>query len=589
MIITIGANSFSYSIDTLGDEIEILDLDDEEPKEQVDNENPDQQVPENPEEQKKDEDPVDTDNPKEDEEPKDFEEPADQEDPKDSEDQENPEDSDEPDDTDEPGNPDETKDPDDSEEPNESGEPMNPGEPEFLPYKVVFFLDNKEIEDWNYEGEVPAEDPFVWSIKEPDYNDLPEGYILDEDNSTELPFEVTEEDYTIFVYYVMDEFMLMAIGTPGYYTVDLNTIIVPTTLQGESVNTHTIPVILWSQGGTVYAAIKSTHQLQYMKLSNLTSTNFDEYNPLVKIYVDGIEYAPTGGLQGNTKDAHWTVFMFDSSKLNIPEDGQLTFFIKGIGGGHDVGGPLIVHVPKIDVTGYKEWVGGGNMPPVTLQLMRKVANGILTEYKTGVVDGIVDANENPAWSYTWKGVPEYSPYGQPYIFSIDEETVPPDYEKTLDGLTVINTFVPKGEITITKIVENYSGDQVFDIFIYGSNGKTYTLTLKNRESGKIEGLEYGEYEIKEIIPMNFELVSISTKVITISPSNIVDSAIVTNRRNNDGWFYDDDELVNNITVGVTTTRSRPIEERHPIDLEQDIVLPKEDFVDDEIILEEDFD
>lgn len=152
----------------------------------------------------------------------------------------------------------------------------------------------------------------------------------------------------------------MGIGTPGSYTSGSDTYVVKTILDDSSNNDHTLPRLIWSKDGIVYAAVKSTHNLDYMKLggesindSGVTSNDKDKYNAGVFINVDDTGYDPKYELTSATQKAHWTVFKFTLSDLTIPADGSLAFFVKGIGGGHDVGGFLLVEVPKISITGEK--------------------------------------------------------------------------------------------------------------------------------------------------------------------------------------------------------------------------------------------
>jgi hypothetical protein len=92
----------------------------------------------------------------------------------------------------------------------------------------------------------------------------------------------------------------------------------------------------------------------------------------------------------------------------------------------------------------------------------------------------------------------------------------------------------------------------FDIFVNGPNGTEYVVTLKNGESVTLENLEIGTYTISEIVPMNYKLVGITNSSISLSLNNLDGSSTVTNKPDNDGWFYDDDPLVNKFKVGILT-------------------------------------
>ena len=51
----------------------------------------------------------------------------------------------------------------------------------------------------------------------------------------------------------------------------------------------------------------------------------------------------------------------------------------------------------------------------------------------------------------------------------------------------------------------------------------------------------GTYTISEIVPMNYENIGIQPSEITLTREESEKSVVVTNKRTNDGWFYDDDE------------------------------------------------
>lgn len=297
----------------------------------------------------------------------------------------------------------------------------------------------------------------------------------------------------------------MAIGTPGYYTTDPNAIVVPTQLKGQSTNVHTKPHMLWANGDKVYVAVKATHTLQYMTLNGVNNVGSEVYDPWISIFVDGTEYKPDD-LTGNKKDSHWTVFEFNLADLNLDDDGEYPFFVKGIGGGHDVGGHLLFEIPKTDVKAKKVWVGGTERPAVTLQLMAQVGNGEKKVLRTGEVDG----TETPAWTYTWTEVPQYDPYGRAYTFTADEETVPVNYEKSIDGLTVTNTYNPKTiDIAINKEWIGPEAESVtIKLFANGEDtGQTLELYKENNWSGSFTGLN--KYDDKTGDPITYTVEEVS--------------------------------------------------------------------------------
>lgn len=105
----------------------------------------------------------------------------------------------------------------------------------------------------------------------------------------------------------------------GQYSPDPNGYVAPTTMEGISTNAHTVPVLLWANGNTVYAAVKSTHTLRFMTLDGLLAHDRDTYSAGVQIKVGNKNYKPNEGLNGNTKDAHWTVFKFNASDLFLED------------------------------------------------------------------------------------------------------------------------------------------------------------------------------------------------------------------------------------------------------------------------------
>ena len=282
--------------------------------------------------------------------------------------------------------------------------------------------------------------------------------------------------------------MPMAISTPGVYTTDPNSIVVPAKIEGVSTNAHTLSEMVWANGNIVYAAIKATHGLESMTLNGVTTTDMDQYNANISIFVDGKEYVPNG-LSGNTKDSHWTVFKFNLSELNLDESGLYPFSVKGIGGGHDIKGNLLFTIPKIDVEVKKVWVGGTERPEITLQLIGQVED----EPSKIIASANVDGTETPAWTHKWTQVNEYDPYGRPYTHTANEETVPTNYDKTLNGLTVTNTYNPNQlNIDVTKKWIGPSANAVtIKLFANGvDTGKTLILNEGNNWSGSFKDLNH---------------------------------------------------------------------------------------------------
>ncbi|EMR06504.1 Collagen adhesin precursor [Bhargavaea cecembensis DSE10] len=301
--------------------------------------------------------------------------------------------------------------------------------------------------------------------------------IPDESDETEESAEQTEED-------TLTELPPPKAGlaaATGQYTPDPNAIIVPTRLEGVSTNAHTRPVLMWVNSGLVHVAVKSTHRLEYMELVGVRNTTFDRYNAQISITVGDDEFKPDG-LNGNTNDAHWTVFKFFADDLFLKDRTNYPFFIKGIGGGHDVRDNLVVTLPVADVTANKNWVGGKEHPAINLQLIAQ-AEG---EARRIIGAEKVDGTETPAWSNTWLQVPQYNPFGRPYEFTADEVEVPVNYVKTIKGTTVTNTYDPvKRTIKVEKKWIGPAGESAtVQLMEDGADtGQTITLSEANNWTG----------------------------------------------------------------------------------------------------------
>lgn len=94
--------------------------------------------------------------------------------------------------------------------------------------------------------------------------------------------------------------------------------------------------------------------------------------------------------------------------------------------------------PKIDVTGKVVWVNGPKeKPSVRLQLVQNEA-----------AYGPMVTLENGKTEHTWKDVEERDRDGELYTYTVLEHPVPADYKRTIDGLTVTNTYVrPTKDVT----------------------------------------------------------------------------------------------------------------------------------------------
>jgi len=139
------------------------------------------------------------------------------------------------------------------------------------------------------------------------------------------------------------------------YPKDSSGIVLDADITGDSQNDHTYAKAFWTNGDTVYLMAESTHFLKEVSLLNgsggkITSTTFDRYPPGESITVDGKTYKHDES-QGNTKDAHLTVFKFSLSSI-LSQIGLNESGIYGIeviseqGQGHWIYGSLIIKIPK---------------------------------------------------------------------------------------------------------------------------------------------------------------------------------------------------------------------------------------------------
>lgn len=91
-------------------------------------------------------------------------------------------------------------------------------------------------------------------------------------------------------------------------------------------------------------------------------------------------------------------------------------------------------IPKTNITGTKEWVGGSSTRP-TIQIQL---------YRDGTAFGEPVTFESGTTTYTWENLDETDYDGNEYVYTIDEVEVPRRYIKSVsdDGLTIINRYKP---------------------------------------------------------------------------------------------------------------------------------------------------
>lgn len=197
--------------------------------------------------------------------------------------------------------------------------------------------------------------------------------------------------------------------------------------------------------------------------------------------------------------------------------------------------------------------------------------------------GTIDEGENYWMKYTV--TLDYSAEGG-VLYPANKPTYI-DYKNIDEEIAKKYFPIPKfrlRSLTLTKFVTNGDSDKEFDIILEGPVGpysKTWAVSLKDGESKTIKGLLPGSYTIKETVPMNYE--AVKTINISIGEDDWTLFQSITNTRNNDGWFYHEDELVNTFGVGVVQSRNNTSKKEPSHKNSQNIlkplieaVLPEED-------------
>ncbi|MDD4570684.1 MAG: VWA domain-containing protein, partial [Tepidanaerobacteraceae bacterium] len=128
--------------------------------------------------------------------------------------------------------------------------------------------------------------------------------------------------------------------------------------------------------------------------------------------------------------------------------------------------------------------------------------------------------------------------------------------KATDSILVT---VKKGKIFIRKTVSPGIGgvdtNKEFVVHIDGPSGKEWNTFIKHNETKQLGNLWPGPYEIAEVVPMDYSLISIVNSNFNITREMILNDTVVTvtvtNKKVNDSWFRDEDEKNNFFTVVVS--------------------------------------
>ena len=179
--------------------------------------------------------------------------------------------------------------------------------------------------------------------------------------------------------------------------------------------------------------------------------------------------------------------------------------------------------PKTSVTANKVWVGGpSEHPTIQFQLYR---NG--SAYRDPIT------LPNGTTVVTWNDLDLTDSNGVPYVYTVDEVTVPPNYTKSQNGNTITNTYVsPKINVTANKVwVDGPAEHPPIDLQLTRDgipqgapvtlpiNGE-YTYTWENLDETDANGVKYN-YAVNEVaVPENYNA-TVSVDGLTITNTYVI--------------------------------------------------------------------
>mgnify|MGYP002737337310 FL=1 len=190
----------------------------------------------------------------------------------------------------------------------------------------------------------------------------------------------------------------------------------------------------------------------------------------IQLYRNGVEFGEVVTIEnGQTEyvyegldatDSEGKLYKFTVDEVNVPEG-----YIK------DIDGLEITNtyqIEKVDIKGQKIWVGGpSSKPTIQVQLLR---NGEPFREPVNLYSGET--------SFSWLNLDKTDKYGVPHIYTVDELDTPENYEKSLEGLIIRNTYVsPKRDVTMTKTWINGPAEKEdIEVQLY-RNGEPYGDTI----------------------------------------------------------------------------------------------------------------
>ncbi|HZJ86971.1 MAG TPA: Cna B-type domain-containing protein, partial [Erysipelothrix sp.] len=241
----------------------------------------------------------------------------------------------------------------------------------------------------------------------------------------------------------------------------------------------------------------------------------------VQLFQNGLAFGDpvefTNGTQDYTwptklpiRDANGQDYVYTIDEVNVPENYEK--FVEGMTINNTYTSP------KKDIQVKKVWSGGlddKSYLSYSVQLFRKLETD----------DDFVAASDKillpgNRLEHTFKNLDVTDAFGNVYEYKVDEIDVPTNYEKSVDGYTITNTYkVPKTEVKATKIWidgpkdkptielqlyrngEPYS-EEPYNVPVELTNGET-TFTFSNLDETDENGLKY-LYTVEEVnVPENY--------------------------------------------------------------------------------------
>ena len=340
-----------------------------------------------------------------------------------------------------------------------------------------------------------------------------------------------------------------AVTGPEYFESGSSSLVIETQLTGGSTNQKTFPARLWVNGDTLFASVRSTHQVTNMTIGTVASYEFLRFAAHELIYIDGVSYDPRVGptFNGNDKDAHWTVFKFNTSDLVSSGSGQYPVTVtSSVGGGHEINNNnfITITVPYVSATVTKIWIGGP-MNPITIQLYKE--SPTTPEQSHGALVPL-SADINNQANHTWNPLPYTDDFGSVLHYFIEEPSGGSGYSVDFDdnyilieddtdpaligrySWTLTNTYEASGSLDLSgmkSLIGRDLADKEFEFELY--NGEELLETASNDINGNFS-----------FPTLNYKLKDVGTKTYTVVETNGGETL--------DGVIYDDTEYTIEVTI-----------------------------------------